>query len=103
MDLSKNEPIPELPKRLKETLMFIAYYFKNYKQYPTQFEIARGIGLSEPTKTAAGYVEPLIKKGYLSKTNDSGKRKIRLTALADLALTETELLNYEKSINKTLK
>ena len=28
MDLSKNEPIPELPKRLKETLMFIAYYFK---------------------------------------------------------------------------
>ena len=97
MDLSKNQPIPELPKRLKETLLFIAWYFQKYNQYPTQMEIARGIGLSKKTKTAAGYIEPLIKKGYLSKENQSGKRKLRLTTIADKAITETDLKNYERS------
>lgn len=99
MDLSEKKPIPELSKRLKQTLLFIAWYFYENSYYPTQLEIARGIGLSKKTNSAAGYVEPLIKKGFLSKTNETGKRKLRLTHLADLVLNETDVQNYAK-LNK---
>jgi hypothetical protein len=95
MELSKCQPIPELPSRLKETLLFIACYFKRNKRYPTQFEIARGIGLSIGTNTAAGYVDPLVRKGFLIKDNACGKRKIRLTAMADSILSEQEMKHYE--------
>jgi hypothetical protein len=92
MDLSKTEPLPDLPRRLRETLVFVASYFRTYQRYPTQNEIARGIGLSKKTSSAAGYIEPLVRKGYLSKSRSGGRRNIRLTALADAVLSETDFV-----------
>lgn len=94
MDLSQREPIPELSPRLKECLLFIAWFFVEHKMYPTQREIARGINLSKRTQTASGYVEPLVKKGFLEKATGSGKRNLRLTQLADLVITEEEIQEF---------
>ena len=67
--------------------------------YPSQKEIACALRLSEKTKTATGYVEPLVKKGYLKKENNV-KRNLRLTALSDFVITENELKKYGKKFEK---
>lgn len=96
MDLSQREPIPDLSPRLRECLLFIAWFFLKNGMYPTQNEIARGIGLSKKTRTATGYVDPLIKKGFLVKASDSGKRNLRLTPLADRVITEKDIKEFNR-------
>jgi Mn-dependent DtxR family transcriptional regulator len=88
MEILKFEPIPELSPRLRQCLLFIVQYFRKFSKYPTQKEIARGLGLKNKTVTVSGYLEPLIKKGYLSRT--FGKRNIRLTNLSDRLISEED-------------
>jgi Mn-dependent DtxR family transcriptional regulator len=89
MEISKFDPIPELSPRLKQCLLFIARYFRKFSKYPTQKEIARGLGLKEKTVTVSGYLDPLIRKGFLSRT--FGKRNIRLTNLSDRITSEEDI------------
>lgn len=101
MNLSSQEPLPPLSPRLRECLFFIAWYFVNNKMYPTQKEIASGLRLTEKTKTATGYVEPLVKKGYLRKEHNV-KRNLRFTTLSDLLITDNEIKQYGLKFEKEL-
>jgi SOS-response transcriptional repressor LexA len=69
MQLSLRDPIPPLTVRQRQCLFFIAWYFNKHNMYPTQNEIARGLGLSQKTKCATGYVEALIKKKFLERSH----------------------------------
>jgi predicted transcriptional regulator len=103
IDLSKIEPLPDLGPKLKQCLIFIAWYFQKHAKYPTQSEIARGIRLSPKTKTASGYVDPLVRKGFLIKSTVGGKRNIRLTQLADKILSEEDINNFDHINSKCIK
>jgi SOS-response transcriptional repressor LexA len=71
--------LPPLTERQTECLVFIYNYFIEHRYYPTQREIVQKMNLK--TKSAATFVEPLRKKGYLKK--EPGKRRnIDLTHMA---------------------
>jgi len=90
MDIRENEDLRSLPpltERQSECLVYLFSYFSEYRYYPTQREIANKMNLK--TNSAATFLEPLRKKGYLEK--ESGKnRNIHLThsALLKLKLME---------------
>jgi DNA-binding MarR family transcriptional regulator len=86
MDIGENEdlrPLPPLTERQAECLVYLFKYFSEYRYYPTQREIAKKMNLK--TNSAATFLEPLRKKGYLEK--EPGKnRNINLTRAALLKL-----------------
>jgi len=85
-------PLPPLTVRQTECLLFIFNYFTEHRYYPTQREIAKQMNLK--TNSAAIYIEPLLKKGYVEK--EPGKsRNIHITKAG---LMKLRLI--EKSINK---
>jgi DNA-binding MarR family transcriptional regulator len=90
MDIRENEDLRSLPpltERQAECLIYLFNYFSEYRYYPTQREIAKKMNLK--TNSAATFLEPLRKKGYLEK--EPGKnRNINLThsALQKLKLME---------------
>jgi DNA-binding MarR family transcriptional regulator len=90
MDIGENEDLKSLPPltvRQAECLVYLFNYFSEYRYYPTQREIAKKMNLR--TNSAATFLEPLRKKGYLEK--EPGKnRNINLTrsALQKLKLME---------------
>jgi DNA-binding MarR family transcriptional regulator len=74
MDIGKNEELRSLPpltERQAECLIYLYNYFIEHRYYPTQREIANKMNLK--TNSAATFVEPLRKKGYLEK--EPGKRR----------------------------
>ncbi len=78
-------PIEPLTDRQFECLKFIYLYFVERRYYPTQKEIAEGLGVK--SNTAAFFTEPIVKKGYLF-LEPGRHRNIRLTPLAIKLLTE---------------
>src|SRR3989339_849302 len=79
MDIGENEDLRSLPpltERQAECLVFLFSYFSEYRYYPTQREIAKKMSLK--TNSAATFLEPLLKKGYLEK-EPSRNRNIHLT------------------------
>jgi SOS-response transcriptional repressor LexA len=71
--------LPPLTERQTECLVFIYNYFIEHRYYPTQREIVQKMNLK--TNSAATFIEPLRKKGYLKK--EPGKRRnIDLTRMA---------------------
>jgi Mn-dependent DtxR family transcriptional regulator len=79
--------LPPLTERQAECLVYLFNYFSEYRYYPTQREIAKKMNIK--TNSAATFIEPLQKKGYLEK--EPGKnRNINLThsALQKLKLME---------------
>lgn len=82
MDIEESEDLRSLPpltERQTECLVYIYNYFIEHRYYPTQREIVQKMNLK--TNSAATFVEPLRKKGYLKK--EPGKRRnIDLTRMA---------------------
>jgi DNA-binding MarR family transcriptional regulator len=82
MDIGKNESLRSLPpltERQAECLIYLYNYFIEHRYYPTQREIVKKMNLK--TNSAATFIEPLCKKGYLEK--EPGKRRnIDLTHMA---------------------
>jgi len=71
--------MPRLTARQLEILTFLySYYIKN-RFYPTQREIAGGVGLA--TNNCGAYIQPLIRKGYLERRSLSRGRNLAFTAL----------------------
>lgn len=84
-------PLPPLTEKQKECLIFLFNYFTEHRYYPTQREIAEHMNLK--SNSAAIYIEPLLKKGYLEK--EPGKnRNIHITRAGLLKL---KLLEKEKN------
>jgi DNA-binding MarR family transcriptional regulator len=81
------EPLPILTEKQARCLSFIYDFFATNRDYPTHREIAEGLDIQ--STNVQPYLEPLIKKGYLKRKDDS-KRNIRLTkrALEKLELME---------------
>ncbi len=75
------DELPWLTDRQLQTLMWIADFWTANRHAPTHREIAAGLGGSQRTGTAAPFVNPLIAKGYLERT-DAGLRNLRLTERA---------------------
>src|SRR5208282_390061 len=78
-------PFEPLTDRQFECLKFIYLYFVERRYYPTQKEIAEGLGVK--SNTAAFFTEPIQKKRYLH-VEPGRHRNIRLTPLAIKLLTE---------------
>lgn len=82
MDIGDNEDLRSLPpltERQAECLVYLYNYFIEHRYYPTQREIVKKMNLK--TNSAATFIEPLRKKGYLEK--EPGKqRNIDLTHMA---------------------
>ena len=82
MDIRENEDLKSLPpltERQAECLVYLYNYFLEHRYYPTQREIVKKMNLK--TNSAATFIEPLRKKGYLEK--EPGKRRnISLTHMA---------------------
>lgn len=79
--------LPRLTARQTETLAWFFAYWSAHRHAPTQREIARGLGASSRTTTAARLVDPLVRRGYLTRIG-SVSRNLRLTeqAVAKLKL-----------------
>ena len=71
--------LPPLTKRQAECLSFLFDYFSERRYYPTQREITKRMNLK--TNSAATFLEPLYKKGYLKK-EPGRSRNINLTPSA---------------------
>lgn len=85
-------PLPPLTERQEECLVFLFNYFTEHRYYPTQREIANYMKLK--SNSAAIFIEPLLKKGYLEK--EPGKnRNIQITKTGLLKL---KLIEREKNI-----
>lgn len=70
------EPEPVLTDRQAECLRYLYRYFREHAYYPTQREIAEAMGLR--TTTAAVYLDPLEKKGVVTRAGRS-RRNVRIT------------------------
>jgi len=70
------EPLPPLSRRQQDCLAFVWAYYIQHGRYPTQREITRSLGIK--SATAEGLLEPLRKKGYLTRRLRR-RRNIRLT------------------------
>ena len=77
------KPLPPLTKRQKECLLFIFDYFSENHYYPTHREVARQMDIK--TNSAATFLDPLEKKGYIMK-GPGKNRNIQLTKAAVLKL-----------------
>ncbi len=86
--------LPPLTDRQAECLMYLLTYFSEFRYYPTQREIAKKMKLK--TNSAATFLEPLRKKGYLEK-EPGRNRNIRLT---NLAIHKLRLMNNSKKNKK---
>lgn len=83
-------PLPPLTKKQEECLIFIFNYFSKNRYYPTQREISKHMNLK--SNSAAIFIEPLIKKGYIEK--EPGKsRNIHITKPGFLKLKLIEKTN----------
>lgn len=81
------EPLPVLTEKQARCHTYIYNYFARNRDYPTHREIAEGLDIQ--STNVQPYLEPLVKKGYL-KRKENSKRNIRLTkrALDKLELME---------------
>ncbi len=79
-DLENIIPMQNLSIRQADCLRFIAQYLQTHEQYPTQREIANGMGIK--SNTAYHFTEPLKKKEYLYTDSKFGKRNIRFAPIA---------------------
>lgn len=82
-------PVETLTDRQFECLKFIYLYFIERRYYPTQKEIAAGLGVK--SNTAAFFTGPMQKKGYLY-VEQGRHRNIRLTQLAIELLREKKII-----------
>ncbi|MFC3125124.1 LexA family protein [Pseudoroseomonas globiformis] len=78
-DVVSLDELPHLTPRQREVLAWICRYWSSQRHAPTQREIAEGMGTSG--HTAAPLVEPLLKKGYLQRT-EAAVRNLRPTPRA---------------------
>ena len=80
------EELPHLTARQLDVLAWVFGFWVSHQHGPTQREIVAGLGTSTRTSTAAAFVEPLVAKGYLERTQASS-RNIRPTPKATRKLT----------------
>lgn len=73
------EELPKLTDRQAQALVYILDFFSENRHAPTHREINRAMGTA--ATTAAPFVEPLVKKGYLVR-NDGVRRNIKPTRRA---------------------
>ncbi len=86
-------PLPPLTERQQECLVYLFNYFAEKRYYPTQREIAKHMNLK--TNSAAIFIDPLIKKGYIEK--EPGKnRNIHITKAGLMKLRLIERFNNKK-------
>ena len=84
-----------MTERQTECLVYLYEYFSGHRYYPTQMEIAKKMNLK--TNSAATFLEPLRKKGYLEK--EPGKNRnsyLTRSALEKLGMINTEKNNADK-------
>ena len=75
------QPLPMLTEKQANCLRFLYTYFMEHRYYPTQREVMDALGVKGTN--AAGYLDPLEKKGYLVRDILAGtRRNIRLTKQA---------------------
>ncbi|HOJ42739.1 MAG TPA: hypothetical protein PK800_01335 [Syntrophorhabdaceae bacterium] len=87
------KPLPPLTEKQEECLIYVFNYFIENRYYPTQREIAQHMKLK--SNSAAIFIEPLIKKGYIEK--EPGKnRNIHITKTGFLKLKLIEKQKKEK-------
>ena len=79
------EELPYLTPRQAETLTWICCFWSRHRHGPTQREIARALAASGRTATAVPFVRPLIRKGYLRRTQATS-RNLQPTRLATAKL-----------------
>jgi SOS-response transcriptional repressor LexA len=90
---------PALTDRQLAMVRWIHEYAVRERQYPTQREVAAGLGYSQ---AAAGHhIQALVKKGYLAMLprTEVSRRNMRMTQLAveKLRLSEPQLnLNLDR-------
>ncbi|HOP86074.1 MAG TPA: hypothetical protein PLM71_08360 [Syntrophorhabdaceae bacterium] len=85
--------LPPLTDKQEECLVYLFSYFTEHRYYPTQREIAQQMHLK--SNSAAIFIEPLIKKGYIEK--EPGKnRNIHITKAGFLKLKLIEKKRKEK-------
>ncbi len=72
--------MPYLTDRQLHCLQYIADFYVAKGYYPSHREIVGEMGLR--TATAATYLEPLLRKGFIRRVERARSRNIRLTKLA---------------------
>src|SRR5882724_11019607 len=77
--MSVVDDFPVLPRRQKETLLFILRFWRQERVMPTLREISAGIKLS--SSNPQPYIRPLITKGYLHR----GPTATRLLRISEQA------------------
>ena len=82
--------LPKLPPRQEEVLRFIARFFVKHRHMPTQREICQELQVN--STSAAPYVNPLMKKGYLNRIDETARTVGRNFELTELAVEKLKLL-----------
>ena len=87
--------MPPLSPRQEQLLKFLYVYYQAKRCYPTQRECSTALGLKSSQVT--GYLDPLVKKGYVARSGEFVRRGIQLTPIA---LEKLELLGAAGSHNQ---